>query len=304
MRHLEIYNIEGAKKSHFEAVKNRLISYSRDEIEKVYNNIIQLFDYPMSFDECYENNDYNWLRLFILAEPDALRDWVKDKSHLLQSDIFLRLYLNYFSNGANRFLDTSKTYNAYTFLENLDIRVCPYCDDEYIDELKMNDGLNRRSSEIDHYFAKSDYPALAMCFYNLIPSGKSCNQIRNNSKISSNPYDEDIESLTHITTNLKIGVNYEAVTEDDFCLLLNAREGMVDNDNAFGLEAKYNNRKAEALNYLRKRQKYPEEKIKEMIKDNYFDSIEEANRAFFGALSNDEKRNSLHQKMKFDLIGL
>lgn len=39
------------------------------------------------------------------------------------------IYNRYFSNGSNKYVDEESQYNAYKFLENLQITVCPYCED-------------------------------------------------------------------------------------------------------------------------------------------------------------------------------
>ena len=49
------------------------------------------------------------------------------------------------------------------------------------------------SCQLDHFWSKIDYPLLAVCFYNLVPSCASCNYNKLTSEISISPYDSSIE---------------------------------------------------------------------------------------------------------------
>jgi hypothetical protein len=68
-------------------------------------------------------------------------------------------------------------YNAYTLAANLNIKTCVYCNRSYTVTVKIGktpDGQLTRP-QFDHYFAKVDYPLLALSFFNLIPSCSICN---------------------------------------------------------------------------------------------------------------------------------
>lgn len=64
------------------------------------------------------------------------------------------------------------------FLNLLEIDTCVYCNRNYTLNLV---GTNARA-ELDHWFPKSEFPLLALSFYNLIPSCHSCNHIKGNSR--------------------------------------------------------------------------------------------------------------------------
>lgn len=304
MRYLKVENIEEIKQCHFSAIVSRLKTLPKNTIESLFDNISLLLPIPNSFNKYYNDSDYQWLKEFILADVNKLRNWKKNKPELLKFELFKNLYDRYFSNGSSVYLDSANTYNAYKFLELMGLRVCPYCDSEFISEFTRKDGSKRRITEIDHFFSKSDYPALAMCFYNLIPSGMCCNHLKNRSDISANPYDENIESLTHLYHDLPIGINFEIVKADDFSLKINAKGNMVSNDSVFALEKRYQNYKDEALWLLQNKQMYTPEKISEMIKIGLFPDEQSAWESLFGPLSEEKKKNLLHQKMKYDLIGM
>ena len=68
-----------------------------------------------------------------------------------------------------------KEYDAYHLAEKLDIPTCPYCNRMYTKTVMGEAGEKIIRPEFDHWFPKSQYPLLALSFYNLIPSCHICN---------------------------------------------------------------------------------------------------------------------------------
>lgn len=64
-------------------------------------------------------------------------------------------------------------WSAYQYLLELGIKVCPYCNRQYITPIYSDNGKVR--ADLDHFFSKSQYPFLSMSIYNLVPSCKFCN---------------------------------------------------------------------------------------------------------------------------------
>lgn len=86
------------------------------------------------------------------------------------------------------------------FIELFDSRVCPYCNRNYIGYRRV-----KVIYELDHFFSKDEYPLLAACFYNLVPSCGSCNRIKSTQEYTYSPY-EDIDvdrelKITYIPTS-------------------------------------------------------------------------------------------------------
>lgn len=79
------------------------------------------------------------------------------------SDIFLKEYKYFYS---------SKYWNAYIFLQELDVSICPYCCSQFI--FLYNTDKKTRAT-LDHFFDKATYPFLAISIYNLVPACKVCN---------------------------------------------------------------------------------------------------------------------------------
>lgn len=185
----------------------------------------------------------------------------------------------------------------------MDINICPYCDDETIMELDIY-GRRKRTMEFDHYYPKGtdEYPGLAMCFYNLVPSCKPCNQTKHTNPTAANPYDPQIEGLTWLYPDLEPGINMEKVTEDQCGISLHAKGGMVVNDASFGLTQRYGKYKAEVYQLLSKKQRYPQEKLEEMERMG-IGNADQLKIDFFGNPRTVAKGKEKRTKMKWDLIG-
>lgn len=110
------------------------------------------------------------------------------------------------------FCTYSNTYNAYNLTKKLDIKVCPYCNRNYISTLKpvkikKGDYKGGTRPTLDHFYLKSDYPYLALSFWNLIPSCFSCNtQFRNTKHFdifqNNHPYINSFENSLYFETDI------------------------------------------------------------------------------------------------------
>ena len=82
------------------------------------------------------------------------------------------------------------------------VTVCPYCNRNFINVTE-----EANTSQLDHFFPKNEYPLLALCFYNLIPSCYGCNNKKSTSKFYISPYDESITDFS--------GLRYIRITDID-----------------------------------------------------------------------------------------
>lgn len=72
------------------------------------------------------------------------------------------------------YYDNYSNWKAYELAKKISVNVCPYCNRTYT--LILGDDFDKGTRfEYDHFFNKSDYPYLALSFYNLIPSCHVCN---------------------------------------------------------------------------------------------------------------------------------
>lgn len=300
---LHFDNLELLKRTHYEAVLSYFTQIMRGKDKaSFYEAVVAMSgfeDYPKSFDD--SNTDYSWLEKLILADFEQLTSWIQNCPETLCFDAMLKVYKNRFANGVNNFVDHEETYNAYTLFRMMGLSVCPYCEMEYVQELDIN-GQKRRTLEFDHFFAKTDFPALAMCFYNLVPSCKQCNQLKLTSPVAASPYDPTIESMSYFSTNLVPGTNLESTNDDDCVPVLSTTGAMNVNEKTLGLEQRYRVTAPNVRRWLLNKQSFPDEKLVELERMG-FGSASELKYSLFGNPRSQSRGKELYTKLKEDLIG-
>lgn len=104
-------------------------------------------------------------------------------------------------------LPNGDRYTAYSLVGSLGITVCPYCNRNYIFNIPTT---QRRTSQLDHFYDKDNYPFLALSFYNLIPVCSICNHIKSNQQGRYyNPYNNRRTSDELITFSFNVkGARY------------------------------------------------------------------------------------------------
>lgn len=112
-----------------------------------------------------ENLDLEKLIKMEYSDLCKLVEYIKLNSNdtslmLNEEDIFITLY--------------SRLNNAL-FVKDLDVKVCPYCNRNYILNFQKSKSLEA-TAQLDHFFDKKEYPYLAISIYNLVPSCGTCNQ--------------------------------------------------------------------------------------------------------------------------------
>lgn len=104
------------------------------------------------------------------------------------------------------FVDKKSHWTAYHLTELLGIDVCAYCNRNYTYTLSAPKYTVR--PELDHFLPKSDYPFLALSFYNLIPSCHTCNsnlKLKTDFEYDKNihPYLQSIDEVIRFSLKLK-----------------------------------------------------------------------------------------------------
>lgn len=71
----------------------------------------------------------------------------------------------------------SLSWNRHLFIMMTNVKVCPYCNRNYITTYIEDEDEDeiRSTASIDHYYAKAKYPFLQMNIFNMIPSCPVCN---------------------------------------------------------------------------------------------------------------------------------
>lgn len=80
-------------------------------------------------------------------------------------DSFVKIY-NYNAKDMTK-------WSTYHYVFMMDVRVCPYCNRQYITPIYKKRGKVR--ADLDHFYPKSKYPYLSMSIHNLVPACKFCN---------------------------------------------------------------------------------------------------------------------------------
>lgn len=115
----------------------------------------------------------------------------KEKIEIKESEHFEKLknVFNYDNFSAEKVLK----WDRHKLMTALDIRVCPYCQRNYITSYKDIDEKERETdkttADLDHFYSKSKYPFLALSLYNFIPSCQICNS---RMKGKQDAYDENV----------------------------------------------------------------------------------------------------------------
>ena len=307
MVRLSFPNVEELKRMHYEAVKSYVSETMHAKKRKCfYYKVIELagFEaYERDYDE--EGDTYDWLKHFLLADCETLVSWVEYHADKLKFDYMKRLYLNRFSKSPVDYVDKEATYNAYTLFKKMNIRVCPYCEHEFLDVVSVNHGMQtKRTVEFDHFYPKGDedYPGLAMCFYNLIPSCKPCNQLKMTNPVAANPYNPDIENLTNLCPDIPVGINIDDLSEADCKIKINPIGSMIVNESTLALEQRYDSQTSVAYQLLKCKQDFDDDKLLELERLG-IGTVSELKREIFGKPRDEARGFELHTKMKYDLIG-
>lgn len=168
---------------------------------------------------------------------------------------------------------------AVEFIEDLDIKVCPFCNREYIfkfeDKIK---GKPRIIASLDHYYDKDTYPFLSVSIFNLIPCCHICNSKFKHTKNFYNqkhlhPYEDSFNEKS------KFSQFFNNVNEENkkFSLLSKERISLTlkplnDKDIAtqntidtFRLETLYQEHKDIVFELIQKREIYPDSYIDDLF---------------------------------------
>lgn len=164
-------------------------------------------------------------------------------------------------------------------IEDLDLKVCPFCNREYI--FKFNDTKQQKArilASLDHFYDKDTYPFLSVSFYNLIPSCTICNSKFKHTKNfytiqHLHPYEDDFNKkakFTHFFNNVdKTNSRYSIFSKQRLTLDLKPLDKSdVKTKNTidtFRLEELYREHKDIVLELIQKAEIYNESYLDEIM---------------------------------------
>ncbi|MDQ2178392.1 HNH endonuclease [Marinifilum sp. D714] len=236
------------------------------------------------------------LEQVVKAKPYELAILIRELPKVGTPQEFKKIYSE-FSNSSKglKYINTNGdriVYSGIDLIERLGINVCPYCNRTYVQSIKNKNQYHkkRRTCEFDHFYPQSEYPFLAISFYNLIPSCKTCNHIKGKNPIQFSPYEINGESLVEFKYKIE-GIDYltdpkQVSIEIDW----KNQEFYESNGKVFGLDDLYKNHNDIAQEILLKRHIYNDSRIDELLEEyeGLFSSKEEIIQMIAGNYINEE----------------
>ncbi len=202
----------------------------------------------------------------------------------------------------------SKMKIAYKLIEVLNIKTCPYCNENLA---YTAEGINIRP-QLDHFFPKHKYPFFAISLANLIPSCPICNHKKGKSFNESFKSPFEINSFEDFQFTFILDIELKALTEIklkeieknikeiDFIIEIRA------NNELLSLKERYQNHKDIVAEIIQKQRlvNYYKEKMDSNVLGTGFPSSEEEYRLIhcsYYPISEEEFLKRPLSKLTFDI---
>ena len=192
------------------------------------------------------------------------------KNHTSEATRILKKYKTFtgFSRNKN---------DAYKFTNTIGIKICPYCNIEYIYTVYDVNNQSVVRPDIDHFIPKNKKtgnPSLQLALTNLIPSCLVCNErLKKDKPFSINknihPYYDDFDSIMCFNISLN---DTDYLYEQSFDIIINPREPAKQNDinravnniTVFKLNERYQFHKNEVVMLFKRLKNYNKIKINDI----------------------------------------
>ena len=210
--------------------KERLDSEQRRKLLIYIDKFISNFN-------CIIKSDKKQIESLVL-EQDSWDNEVK----IIIKEVFVKIYEDFIHHDSNTQQDI-----GYKYMKMLNVRTCPYCNRQYTFTIRRDrndEGKFCTRPEFDHFYEKSNYPLLALSFFNLIPSCHECNHGKLTGRVGVNPYFNGFSSKFRIQDNHMQTLNKNEIQRirniDEFTLGFdNPTEEENYNIQSFGLLSQY-----------------------------------------------------------------
>ena len=255
-------DLEKMAQRHWEAIKNYATNGEKSYNLKYFNDAVK---------KCFDGINFEQI---VLASPSEIDDlveiWNNNEDKDKEDFKGFLTYYGYLTTGFKE--DENKElvrYSSKDLVESLGISVCPYCNRNYIKLVEVErieteqENIRIRIDELDHFYPKKKYPFLAVSFYNLIPSCKTCNQTFKGTKlVSVNPYSK----IEEFSFGLKIKNSRFYYDKDGFCIdYEKAKDVLKENFKVFHIKDVYDQHKDQILELIQKQITYPDSYIDELF---------------------------------------
>lgn len=265
------------------------------EFEEQYKKKIKAYVDNISFNQL-ESVLLDWLRQHNIKSVKTLKEYInssaeqlfecvqqlcKEQSlyfHLLEGkyqlisypahlDWFLKVYRE-FSTESVKVRTKSREYSAQFFIKNLSLRICPYCNRNYIHNIEVDGKHYSKIAQIDHILPKTVFPYLAICSYNLVPICSSCNYHKTDKVIFHSPYyQRDLEEqLFHFSYSGDISGRFQQGQNNIRIELKSEDAGMNQLNDILHLEKIYNTHVEEVIDIFLLHNLYTDTRVDEIIR--------------------------------------
>lgn len=220
-----------------------------------------------------------------LPLPSEYESFIQDALlELFGYDHFRRLNLGFKDQLKVFSFAESAKWSPYTLCYWLELRVCPYCNRQYITPIITK--TKRLRADLDHFWPKSKYPIFSMSLYNLIPSCKFCNSSLKHEedpgKDALHPYHDNYDDY------FTFGID-----GDDFLhpkIKIDKYDDKIKKIlTMFSIEDQYKYHSNIVENFYIRRQFYQPEFIRELLKDKAYENVQEILSIIIGYPVNKEK---------------
>lgn len=187
--------------------KNRFYLYYQEHINQIIT--------------CPAHRLSNIIRLF---ESEFSQDYINEEWNS---------FCKYMTGQYNSFIKA----NGMWLAKALNVSVCPYCNRQYTFTVDQKQKIR---PQFDHFYPKSQYPYLALSFYNLIPCCPTCNHTKGNRIIKYNPYIKGFDT----DANFRIDrLDKCLMHNENWNIVISNNEQCCSNINVFSLPDLYNQHK-------------------------------------------------------------
>ena len=171
-------------------------------------------------------------------------------------------------------------------IESLGDKVCPYCNRNYVFSV---DYVN--TCQLDHFFSKSQYPILAVSFYNLIPVCSVCNTKKSASEFSFYPHLNQDE-MFRFSYSIK-DANFTRDEEQIDIVILVNHEKYREQIDQLKLEDIYQGHKDIVLDIAKKHRIFSDEYLQSLIDEfSLPDSVQTLKELIYNVPLDSVKRNN------------
>lgn len=268
----------------------------------VKTKIYKLIDYDLWFKQF--DNKYS-LEYVITANPKELEE-IRDKCESQNYPPYIKYLVSMYNKKFSLKSEyVGDGYNALEMTKKLELRVCPLCNRNHIGNVYRNNHGWKRTCQLDHFHNKSQYPYLAMSFFNLIPACPSCNHTKSIYDIDASPYDQTINfnDLIHFTFDIKsINATHD---ENDISVSLNYHPSISKNIDILGLRHLYETHNDTVFEIIQTYSLYTDLLSEDIFNSfsSLFHSKEDIRNKLFGSYMNqDNLKKQVLAKLKNDIF--